>query len=91
MRFYKNKSKVGDFRIITKFLFKPVTIQNETRWLERVDIVQILTDSNKWENICFFKMRIIFIPMGKFVSVAIRGTESLVIFIMVLKKFQPES
>jgi hypothetical protein len=30
----------GDYRVVTKFLFFPVTIKGETRWLETATIIQ---------------------------------------------------
>jgi hypothetical protein len=42
MRFIKTPSstKEGDIRTITKFLLLPVTIGNETRWMETATIKQ---------------------------------------------------
>ena len=36
----KKQPKVGDSRIIRRFLFFPKTIGAEKRWLERTDIMQ---------------------------------------------------
>lgn len=36
----KSVFKPGDLRVKHKFLWFPVTINNETRWLERVGIVE---------------------------------------------------
>lgn len=38
----KYKDRLGEERIIKKFLFFPLTVNNETRWLETVEIDQIL-------------------------------------------------
>jgi len=37
-----SKNNVGDKRIVRKLLLMPVTIGNETRWLERATIRQVL-------------------------------------------------
>ena len=44
------KSKVGDERVITSFLILPVKIGNETRWLEKVKIRQVLKASYTFES-----------------------------------------
>lgn len=36
----KEKLKIGDTRVISKFLFWPKTIGGETRWMENVSIEQ---------------------------------------------------
>ena len=43
MRIIKPKHNLGDTRIIEKFAIFPITIYNETRWLERVKIEQKIT------------------------------------------------
>lgn len=40
MRWPKKIAKIGDKRIIEKFAFLPITIDNEARWLETVTIEQ---------------------------------------------------
>lgn len=35
---HKPSPKIGDTKIITKFLWLPLTLDGETRWLERVSI-----------------------------------------------------
>lgn len=40
MRWFKNTPKEGDIRYVRKFLFLPLTISPETRWLEMVEIRQ---------------------------------------------------
>ena len=37
----KKKPKLGEIRVITKFLLWPRTIDNETRLLEKADILQV--------------------------------------------------
>ena len=37
----KKKPKLGETRVITKFLLWPRTIDNETRLLEKADILQV--------------------------------------------------
>ena len=43
MRFYQTefarKSKLGDIRTLTWFALFPVTIKNETRWLEMISVL----------------------------------------------------
>lgn len=48
--------KVGDIRIIKRFLFFPMYLDSETRWLEVAYIAQIYRRSKQsgklsWENI----------------------------------------
>lgn len=38
MRFKKRKNKVGQLKVKTFFALLPVTIDNETRWLEKVSV-----------------------------------------------------
>lgn len=57
MRFRNKKSpyKIGEKRIVTKFLFFPVTIKDETRWFEKVTLEeeyeygQDITTGSSWE------------------------------------------
>lgn len=43
MRFYhKNNDKEGDTRVVRKFLWLPLRIGDETRWLECCHLVQTL-------------------------------------------------
>lgn len=49
------KPKIGTIRAITKFLWFPCKIDEETRWLERATIIQRYcdwwgTDKYKWVN-----------------------------------------
>jgi hypothetical protein len=50
----KEKPTVGSLRIISKFAFLPIRIENEMRWLENVKIQQKLTmidcRPNRWCN-----------------------------------------
>lgn len=46
----KPKSKVGDERVITSFLILPVKIGNETRWLEKAKIRQVLKGKYTFEG-----------------------------------------
>ncbi|RPI85144.1 MAG: hypothetical protein EHM34_02365 [Nitrosopumilales archaeon] len=50
-----NESTVGSFRVVSKFLWQPVTIDGQTRWLERAKIKQICKFYGeefgyRWEN-----------------------------------------
>jgi hypothetical protein len=53
-----NDSTLGSQRVVEKFLWFPVTIDYQTRWLEKVRIKQICIQANKefsvsgykWEN-----------------------------------------
>ena len=47
----KGNNKHGDTRIIKKFLWLPVWIDNEIRWLERAVIEQEYRAYMGWENI----------------------------------------
>lgn len=66
MRKIKQNPKIGDRRIITKFLFFPKTLPHnsvmELRWWERANIVQEYGDfgisyneppTTSWEDICW--------------------------------------
>lgn len=65
MRFYHEKIQKGDTREKTYFAFFPITIENETRWLEKVKVFQVArlyvihSDIGsdeikiKWENMNF--------------------------------------
>ena len=63
IRHKQNKRpETGSKRFITKFLYFPLKIKNETRWLEKVTILQMFCSyfnsfgrGNKysWENITF--------------------------------------
>ena len=57
MRFkIEPKYVLGDYRIITKFLFLPVVIDNEVRWLEKVTIRQRYYEGfaySWWENLAW--------------------------------------
>ena len=44
------ESNVGDERVISSFLILPVKIGNETRWLEKVKIRQVLKASYTFED-----------------------------------------
>lgn len=49
------KPKIGTTRVITKFLWFPCKIDEETRWLERTTIIQKYcnwwdTNKYKWVN-----------------------------------------
>ena len=44
------ESNVGDERVISSFLILPVKIGNETRWLEKVKIRQVLKASYTFEG-----------------------------------------
>jgi hypothetical protein len=50
----KKEPKIGERRVITKFLLWPRTINNETRFLEKADILQVfgLSDwiDKEWKN-----------------------------------------
>ena len=39
--------KVGDRRIVTKFMWFPTTFDDETRWLERTLVEQVF---RKWQH-----------------------------------------
>lgn len=41
MRWIKKTPKTGYVRVIKKFLFLPLTLNNETRWLEFATIMQV--------------------------------------------------
>lgn len=61
-RHYENRPTNGDTRHITLFLLWPVTIQGETRWLEKARINQsynntIFTLIPRWENLYFSVIR----------------------------------
>lgn len=50
MRFKKKKNpNIGDRRICSYFTFLPVTIDDEVRWLENVNIEEEYTDGGTWE------------------------------------------
>jgi len=59
MRWYKEKVKLGDERVVMKFLWFPLTIDKETRWLEHACIKQCVepayqpTEVLKWQPIKF--------------------------------------
>ena len=58
MRFPKRKPKPRDTRIKTKFLFFPLKIDDETRWLEissyQQEYIYCSTFTpSKWYNICW--------------------------------------
>lgn len=63
MRWTVKYPEHGDVRYIKRFLFLPLTIGNETRWLERVEIRQVFYENYKlrklppyksgWKNLCF--------------------------------------
>lgn len=41
MRFYhKKEPELGDYKIIKKFAWFPITIDYETRWLEKVEYIK---------------------------------------------------
>lgn len=51
----KKEPKLGEKRVITKFLLWPRTINNETRFLEKADILQVFGLSDwidKEKNFC---------------------------------------
>lgn len=57
MRWKANNPKVGDVRVKMGFLWLPVTLQGETRWLEYAHIYQVFTlkqgmykDRRYWGN-----------------------------------------
>jgi len=53
MRWARNSStKIGNIRFIRRFLFLPITIKNETRWLEFA-VIEQKHDDNKWRNTLF--------------------------------------
>jgi hypothetical protein len=48
------KREKGQTRIIIKFLWRPLTLQNQTRWLELAKVKQwsnMYADMLKWEDI----------------------------------------
>jgi hypothetical protein len=49
--------KPGETRVIKKFLWLPVTLDDETRWLETAEIKQVYVafydGGNLWEDVCF--------------------------------------
>ena len=47
---WKVNCKDGDTRIITKFLWFPVTIEGETRWLEMANIKQRFYLGDSWST-----------------------------------------
>jgi len=60
MRWKRSPKVDGQKRIISKFLFLPLTIDDETRWLERATIYQEYEECriisaylvpSKWENV----------------------------------------
>lgn len=58
MRKYREKTKIGQKRVVRKFLFRATQIGNEIRWLEYATIEQIYSPkaysfSSKWDNLRF--------------------------------------
>ena len=52
MRFYeKEPLHAGETRTITKFLWYPVKIERETRWLETAKIIQEVIDNDDGANV----------------------------------------
>lgn len=45
------KPEVGDTRRVTKFLFIPKRIGNETRWLERATFTQQFKFNRHWADV----------------------------------------
>lgn len=45
-----NQPRLGTERVITKFLWFPLKLEGEYRWLERAKIVQHFKTSLKFEN-----------------------------------------
>lgn len=58
MRWKKKVYKYGDYRIKKKFLFLPLSLGDESRWLETAEIVQKYSDDvlyfTCWYNIAFY-------------------------------------
>ena len=49
MRFYAVKKPTeGDIKTVTKFLWLPITLGNETRWLERATMQMQYTGFNSY-------------------------------------------
>jgi hypothetical protein len=51
MKYIVKKPKQGEKRVITKFLFLPLCLKNDCRWLESASILQKYWYG--WENIKF--------------------------------------
>ncbi len=49
MRWKVETDRVGDYRIEKRFLFFPLRIGNEYRWLETAEIVQECRVFSKWD------------------------------------------
>lgn len=46
-----NRPKLGTTRTISKFLWLPICLNGECRWLEKTNIVQSFTTALKFQNI----------------------------------------
>ncbi len=46
----KPKPQVGDLRMIKRFLWFPLRVENQIRWLETAEIGQRYTFYRKWVN-----------------------------------------
>ena len=56
MRFKNKQTKIGDVRVVVKFLLLPTEIDNQTRWLEIAKIKQrayLFYGKFKWHDIEF--------------------------------------
>ena len=56
MRKYWKRYRIGDERVIEFFAWLPVTVRNEngieTRWLERVRVLEVLTAFKSRDGFC---------------------------------------
>ncbi len=61
MRFYKNVKRpcIGEHRVFRQFLWLPLTIAGETRWLEFADV--------EYRYACLFRYGDIWVPV-RFIS-----------------------
>jgi hypothetical protein len=49
---YLTEKRIGEQRKITKFLYLPVSIDGETRWLCKTEILQIIDNNGGGANSC---------------------------------------
>ena len=62
------EAKNGDTRVIEKFLWFPVNIKNEIRWLETTKVIQRYEVTNHWRYENFLSQKIIRYPVGVWVD-----------------------
>lgn len=59
MRFYKTPHKNGDIKIVKRFLWLPMSIGNETRWLETAVYEKKYLQGSRFKYSCWYLNRFI--------------------------------